>query len=72
MTKEDKHDRRKARHELQKQLARGAMRKFGLYSTVPQIRAQIRIAVDRYFSLQKNALESATVQELPTECLTTK
>lgn len=50
MTKEEKKDRRRARHELQQRFRRDGMRKMGLYSTTPQIKAGIRILVDRYIA----------------------
>lgn len=50
MTKEEKKDRRRARHELQKRFRREGMRKMGLYSTAPQIKAGIRVLVDRFIA----------------------
>ena len=46
MTADEKRDRRQAKHELADQFRRLAIRRLGLYSTGPQIRAAVKTLVD--------------------------
>lgn len=58
MTKQDKRDRRQARHELAKQLRRQVMRRNGLYSTPGQLHAAMKVAVDRAIAAEMKQPES--------------
>jgi hypothetical protein len=50
MTKEEKKDRRQARHEVQAALKQIVLKKMGLYSTGPQIRQALKESTDRYYA----------------------
>ena len=52
MTADEKRERRQARHELAKELKRVAIRRLGLYSTEPQIRAGVKTLLDAYIAGQ--------------------
>lgn len=65
MTPNDKRDRRKARHEVEKRAKRLIRRRMGLYSTGPQIRQFTRQYVDGYFSMIEEMQQSATVTAIP-------
>ena len=69
MTKEDKRDRRKLKHQLQKEAAASFMKRMGMHSTSGTIKA----AVKSYVEKQVNQFrKSAHVEPIPAECLTTK
>jgi hypothetical protein len=53
-TKEEKRERRQARHELQAVLKRLVLRHIGLFSTGPQIRQATKVLTDRYYAEQIN------------------
>ena len=50
MTKQDKKDRRAARHEAERQIKQEVLSRMGLYSTGPQIRQAVKETVDRYYA----------------------
>lgn len=52
MTKEEKKDRRDARHQVQAALKREAIKKLGFYSTGSQIRAGLSTLTDRFYAEQ--------------------
>jgi hypothetical protein len=63
MTKEEKKDRRDAKHEVQAALKRLVVRRMGLFSTGPQIRAAIKVLSDRYYAEQVNPVCERIVRE---------
>lgn len=67
MTAEEKRDRRQARHQVAAALKRVNLHRVGLYSTGPQIRANLRVLVDRYYSEQINPAVQRIIAEKQAE-----
>lgn len=69
MTKEEKRDRRKLKHQLQKAAAPSFLKRMGMHSTSGTIRAAVKSYVEKQVNQFRH---SAQVEPISSECLTTK
>jgi hypothetical protein len=67
MTAEEKRDRRKARHELEKVFRRIVTRRIGLFATNRQIRDGVKVMTDRYYAEQIRPAAERIEQKLLAE-----
>lgn len=52
---QEKKERRQVKHEVWKRARRHAVRRYGLYATLAQLKAGAKILTDRYISQQVNS-----------------
>jgi hypothetical protein len=63
MTKEEKKDRRKARHQVEGKFKRVVRRRLGFYSTAPQIASGLKVFIDGYMKNMRQMTKTAKILE---------